>query len=469
MDAQEIQELRPRLNTYLRQFDDCFGRREPVGHLRTYVQGQLSDLPRKSLEPIADAAGLEPRTLQQFLSLHEWDHLRVRDLLQQGVARQHPHPCSIGIIDESAHPKKGDKTPGVQRQWCGRLGKVENCVVTVHLAYAAGDFHCLVDSDLFLPASWSADRERCRDAGIPDDVVHRPKWQIALEQRDRAVANGLGLQWVTFDEYYPMNPEFLFALDDRGQHYIGEVKRTFTGWLTQPALLYKRHHAAKGRTGHFPRLQKKDAHPITVENMLRYSPLVRQIPWEKFHIKDTQKGPMVWEAKAVPIYLQRDGLPTRAHILVIARNVEHPEEIKFLIANAPADTPLELLLHVGFARWHVERCFEDEKTELGLSHFEVRNYQALRRHLIVTSVTHLFLAEVQQEWREKKSGPDGLPGARGQFRLGPLPVGLRTSPGEISGKGGGGHQRDAGTQSPCTAFAPEGPRSAITPAWHQVV
>ena len=331
MDAQQIAQLRPMLNTYLRPFDDCFARAEPVAHLQTYVLGQLSGLARKSLEPMADAAGLEPRTLQQFLSLHQWDELRVRDLLQQRVAARLVRGLTIGVIDETAHAKKGDKTPGVQRQWNGRLGKLDNCVVTVHLAYVAGDFHCLVDGELFLPREWSADRDRCRQAGIPDEVVHRPKWQIALGQRDRAVANGLRLDFLTFDEHYPMNPEFLFALDDRGQHYVGEVKRTYTGWLARPQLLYQRHHLAQGPTGHFPRLKKKSAPSITLENMLAYSPALRKVPWEKFHIKDTDKGPMVWEAKATAIYLKRDGLPTPPHGLLIARNVENPKEIKYFL------------------------------------------------------------------------------------------------------------------------------------------
>ena len=446
MDAKQIEQLRPMLDTYLRPFDDCFGRREPVAHLKTYVLGQLSGLPRKSLEPIADAVGMEPRTLQQFLSLHEWDEHRVRDLLQQRVAREHSHGLSIGVIDETSHAKKGDKTPGVQRQWCGRLGKVDNCVVTVHLAYVAGDFHCLVDGELFLPEEWAADRERCRRAKIPDEVVHRPKWQSALAQRDRAVANGIRLDWVTFDEGYPMNPEFLFALDDRGQHYVGEVKRTFTGWLAPPALLYKRPPSARGRSGHFPRLKKKNSRPIALENMLSYSPELRKIPWEKFHIKDTEKGAMVWQAKAAPIYLKRDGLPTRPHWLVIARNFEKPDEIKYFIANAPAGTPLEVLLHVGFSRWHVERCFEDEKSELGLSHFEVRHYRGLCRHLIVTALTHLFLAEVHQLWRGEKSRTDRRPTSDSQFSPGSLSLGVRKGSAEISANRGGRYHGDPGSQ-----------------------
>ena len=188
MDARQIQRLRPMLNKFLRQFDDCFGRSEPVEHLRTYVTGQLSDLPRKSLEPIADAAGERPRNLQQFLSLHAWDEARMRDLLQQRVARDHGHPVSIGVIDDTGHPKKGDKTPGVQRQWCGNTGKIDNCVVTVHLAYTAGDFRCLLDGEPFLPEGWANDRDRCRKARIPDGVTYRPKWQIASPQASRGAA-----------------------------------------------------------------------------------------------------------------------------------------------------------------------------------------------------------------------------------------------------------------------------------------
>jgi len=449
------------LDTFLRQFDSGFGRREPVEHLKTYVLGQLSTLSRKSMEPMADAAGLEPRNLQNFLSLHEWDDLRVRDLLQQKVARDHRHPLTIGVIDETSHVKKGDKTPGVKRQWCGRLGKVENCVMTVHLAYVAGDFHCLIDGELFLPEDWSADRERCRAAKIPDDVVHRPKWKIALEERDRAVANGIDLDYVTFDENYPMNPEFLFALDDRGQRYVGEVKRTYTGWLAQPALLYKRPAGFHGRTGRFPRLKKKSGRPISLENMLSYSPILRKLPWETFHIKDTDKGPMVWEAKATAIYLKRDGLPTWPHWLIIARNVENPGEIKFFLGNAPAGTPLEELLHVGFSRAHVERCFEDEKSELGMSHFELRNYLGLRRHLTVTALTHLFLAEVHHQWRGEKSGVDSLPTSHRQLRVDSIPLGVRERSREIPGKSGLHHSPDAGTQSPSAAIPWEGPTQAV--------
>jgi hypothetical protein len=244
---------------------------------------------------------------------------------------------------------------------------------------------------------------------------------------------------------------------------VGEVKRTYCGWLAQPSLLYKRPAGFKVRTGRFPRLQKKSSRPISLENMLAYSPILRKVPWEKFHIKDTDKGPMVWEAKAAAIYLRRQGLPTWPHWLIIARNVERLDEIKFFLGNAPAGTPLEVLLHVGFSRAHVERCFEDEKSELGLSHFELRNYRGLRRHLAVTALTHLFLAEAHHQWRGEKHGADGLPASHRQLRVDPLAVGVRSRSQEIPGPGGFYDPPDTGPQPACATIPRESPTPAV--AW----
>src|SRR5689334_1889387 len=144
MTANEILALRPRIGQFLRRFDDCFVSDKTREHLRVYVQGQLSNLPRKSVEPIALAADMAPKTLQQFLSLAKWDHLLMRDRLQHLVTSGHRGPQVIGVFDETGCPKKGHKTPGVQRQYCGATGKIDNCIVTVHLALAEGPFHCLL-------------------------------------------------------------------------------------------------------------------------------------------------------------------------------------------------------------------------------------------------------------------------------------------------------------------------------------
>ena len=202
----------------------------------------------------------------------------------------------------------------------------------------------------------------------------------------------------------------------------------------QLKLLHKEHHCHRmGRKRHFPRLKAKSLPASGVADLLCHSPILRKIQWEKFHIKDTTKGPMVWEAKAAKFYLKRDGLPTRGHWLIVARNFENPEEVKYFVSNAPDGTPLEVLLHVGFSRWHVERCFEDEKSELGLSHFEVRNYQSLRRHLIITAVSHLFLAKVHQLWRGKKSRIDRVPDSHRLFGNGSFILADRTGARKTSG------------------------------------
>jgi SRSO17 transposase len=291
-----------------------------------------------------------------------------------------------------------------------------------------------LDGELFLPERWEGDPLRRKAAAIPEQMTHRPKWQIALELWERAVANGIRFEWVGADEGYGKVPEFLFHLDDRGQRYVVEVPVIFTGWLVKPELLHKEHHSrGTGRKRRFPRLKAQSPSASSVKQLLLHSPVLRTIRWEKFHIKETTKGPMVWEAKAVRFYLKRDGLPTRAHWLILAHNVENPKETKYFVSNAPEGTPLEVLLYVGFSRWHVERCFEDEKSELGLSHFEVRNYPSLRRHLIITAVSHLFLAKVHQQWRGEKARADGLPDSHSLFGAGSIVMADRPGAGNFPG------------------------------------
>lgn len=406
MDAKAIEGLQPRLGKFLGEFDDCFGRREPSEHLRTYVQGQLSNLPRKSIEPIALHFGTPPRTLQQFLSLANWDEDRMRQRMQEEVANRYSDPDAVGIIDETSYPKKGDKTPGVKRQHCGAVGKRDNCTVTVHLAYAAPrGLRVLLDGELFLPEDWSEDRERCREAGIPDDMIYRPKWKIALELRDRAAANGVQFPWLTFDEGYGRIPEFHQELDRRGQRYVAEVPCNFYGWCRRPEPLHKDHHPGCGR-----KLKVKNLPASRVDNLAAHSSAFTSQPWKDFYIKDSDKGPIVWQAKFAVFYISCEGMPSRPHLLIVARNALDHNEVKYFVANAPLNTRQEELLRVAFSRYAIERCFEDDKSEVGLDHFEVRNYLSLKRHLIVSALSLLFLAEVHQADRGEKSGTDCLPG-----------------------------------------------------------
>jgi SRSO17 transposase len=421
MDAQQIRGLRPMLARFLRRFDDCFARKDTRAHLSVYVEGQLSDLTRKSVEPIALAADVPVRTLQEFLSQHRWQEDLTRDRLQEIVAKEHAHAHSVGVIDETSFVKQGDKTPGVQRQYLGTVGKQENGIVTVHLTYAADDFHCLLDGELFLPESWAGDRARCQEAKIPEGMTYRPKTKIALELIDRAAANGIRFGYLTFDEWYGGKPAFLQALAGRQQPFVAEVPRSLMGWIDPPRVTEQPFHRRHGRGRKVPRIVAGSRPARRVESLLERHPALADQDWQRYRVRDGEKGPMIWEVKHACFHLQGpDGLPGPRWHLVVARNVLDPTEMKFFVSNASPDTPVGTILLAAFSRWRVERCFEDGKGEVGLDHYEGRRYPGLKRHLILSAISYLFLARTNQRLGEKRIRVDRLPSPHG--RLGPDPL-----------------------------------------------
>jgi SRSO17 transposase len=452
MEVAQLRRLKPELTKFLSLFDDCFERKDTRAHLPVYITGQLSDLPRKSVEPIAVEAGVAPRTLQEFLSQLKWDEDRMRDRLQHLVGVDRAGPEIIGIFDETSYVKKGDKTPGVKRQWCGVVGKTENCAVTVHLGYARDDFHCLLDGELYLPEDWARDPARCAEAGIPEGMTYRPKWRIALELHDRATGNGLHFDWMTFDEGYGSEPDFLLGLAARHQRFVAEVPVSTVGWIKPPRVVtrpFRRHGRGRGRK--VPRLAS-GSRPARRVDELSDGRELRGQPWRRWRIKDGDKGPIVWEVKHCTSYPRgADGLPGGPMHLIIARNVLDPEEVKYFVSNAPAGTPLRTMLRVAFSRWRVERCFEDHKGEVGLAHYEGRRYLGLKRHLIISAVSYLFLARMRQRFGGGKSGADRVPGAYRDRGVDPV---LVAGPAAVAGPAG----EDIGEAGADAAAKRPGPR-----------
>jgi SRSO17 transposase len=398
MTPEQIEQLGPAFADYLRPFLFCCDYTQTFDLLNVYCRGLLSDLPRKSAEPIALAAGTAVRTLQEFLKDHAWSYRQARTTLQEHVAATLAAlPAddlgTVGVIDETGTVKKGTKTPGVQRQWCGEVGKTENCVVTVHLAVARGRYKTLVDAALFLPQSWDDDRDRCRAAGIPDDVVYRPKWQLALRQLTRAGANGLGLDWLTFDEGYGDKPGFLEGLGGQGLRFVGEVPRSFRCLTAPPAPRAKGHRA---------------------DDLTRHSPAFHRQPWQAFRLARQTLGEQTWQAKAAPVWLCFGGRPSAgAYRLIWARNERTGEE-KYFLAGGAEGSSLGVLLRVGFTRWNVEHGLRLSKSELGFRHFEGRSYAGLMRHLTLCLMTLTFVAGQAADLRGEKSGGDsgaGVPRA----------------------------------------------------------
>jgi SRSO17 transposase len=413
MDGRQIGSLEPALEQLTESFRKCF--HEPTfRHFRTYLLGLMEDLRRKNVETIALAADTPVRTLQEFLSHHCWEHDRVHELYQHLVADRHSCPDAIGVIDSSGHPKQGKKTPGVQRQYCGQTGKIDNCVLGVHLLYTdnhpANPFSCMLDSGLYLPKIWEEDIPRRREAGIPDDLHHQSDWQIAVDLVLEALANGIRFSWMTFDEGFGKVPAFWFAMDALGQRTVGEVPSNFRCWPTEP-----QYDSLQGP------FASKEA-----QNVVRHSPVFYQQDWRKMKVKDTTRGKQVWYAKAARVQLVNSScsrsFPTdRRYWLIVARNAK-TDEVKYFVSNAPANAKIEDILRAGMARWHVEKWFERAKQLAGFGKFEVRKYVGLIRHWLCSRIAMYYLAVQTRRLRGEKSadhvraGDGGLPAPAGEDR-----------------------------------------------------
>lgn len=392
MTEQEIAGLGPAFAAYLGRYRSCFRQKRTAAHFDNYCRGLFSDLPRKTVEPIALEAGTAVRTLQEFLTTARWDHCHMRDLLQRQLAQTIAEvPAgslgTVGIIDETSCRKWGNETPGVQRQYLGCVGKVDNGIVTVHVALAKGRFQALLDADLYLPKAWDADRPRCQAAGIPDQVRYQPKWRIALEQLIRLDGNGIHFDWLVFDEGYGAAVPLLRVLNAVGQRFVAEVPVNFAvadaaGGSTRRAD--QRLSAADAKRGKRYRLRHR-----TVQDS-------------------------VWRASTARVWVAG-----REYLLIVAIN-EATAEVKYFLSNA-VRSRVARLLAVAFCRWNVEHSFRLAKQEAGLMHYEGRDYTGLMRHLILALVVLGFVAGQTERLRGEKSACDrraGVPSVEPALRDG---------------------------------------------------
>jgi SRSO17 transposase len=393
-------------------FHDCFTRSEPRAHFFDYMVGQLSPLERKSIEPMAlQVAGGTVRGLQRFISDVPWDEEQMLWNYHQLVAEAMGEPDGILMFDETGFVKKGKDSAGVARQYCGTLGKVENCQVGVFAGYASRQGYALVDKRLFLPEVWwteayAARRARCQ---IPPEVTFQTKPQLAATMLQAIVHEGLlPFKYVVADCLYGNSPDFLDAVDACvGVMTLVAIPADTRCWLQRPRTEDKT-YIYKGDV----RSKRVVVAPTTAPRPV--AAVAASLPassWYQRTVSEGTQGPMTYAFARQRVTLCKEGLPERTVWLVIKRTLGVKPTYSYYISNAPVSTPLHTFVWLSGVRWAVEQCFEEGKTELGMAHYEVRKYPGWHHHMLTTMLAHFFLWHLKLRLGEKSPRTDGVAGA----------------------------------------------------------
>lgn len=373
-----IADLPARMEEFLRPFLPLFGRVENHGHAQMYVDGRLRRVGRRTVEPIANEHGVHRRPLQYFVGGRAWDDTAVREHLIVETARGLGSKDGVLLLDASSFPKKGGKSVGVQRQWCGRLGKEDNCQVGEFLGYATAKGHALVDCRLYLPKSWAADAARRKEAHVPTEVVFKEGWRLSYEMVAQH-RSALPHEWIVGDDAYGRIIELRRLLDADGERYLLEIPSN-TRVLT-------------GR-----RMGKDEWQSVeSVANKMAKS------RWKRVATSDGEKGPIVVQAFKVRV---KTGAGNGTHrvggsetLLVTQRGTER----WYYLSNAHS-VSVQKMAKAGACRHFVEQCFELAKTEVGMDEYEVRSWVGWHHHMTLSLMAQYFL--VQERARIKKNTGD---------------------------------------------------------------
>jgi SRSO17 transposase len=345
------------------------------GHGRWYLLGLLSHQERKNSWWLAEFAGdTSPDGMQRLLNFSPWDADAARDKLARYVAQRMGDPAAVLAVDETGFLKKGGMSAGVARMYTGTAGRIENCQVGVFTAYITPDgSRALIDRELYLPEGWTNDRDRCRKAGIGDDVQFATKPELARKMIERAVKAGIPFSWVTADEAYGGNPELRRRLEEQGIPYVMAVSR--------------------------------DAMITTAAGNNRADELAALVPgggWQRLSCADGSKGPRLYDWALI-------GAKSPQHHLLVRRSLQPGErgviKLAFYRCWSPRPVTLAELAAVAGARWGVEDCFAEAKNETGLDHYQVRKYRAWYRHATLSMLAHAFLAVTARGSRQPAPQP----------------------------------------------------------------
>ena len=356
-------------------------RPEPRRRVLDYLRGLVSSVERKNGWQLAEQAGdATPDGVQRLLSTYRWDADLVRDDLRDYVVEQLGAADGVLVVDETGFLKKGSKSVGVQRQYSGTAGRIENCQIGVFLAYAGARGRTLLDRELYLPQVWAEDWERRKEAGVPGDVSFRTKPRLAQEMLERALEAGVPFAWVTGDAVYGSDRRLRMWLDQKGMSHVLAIKSNEQLWVWPE----------KG-----PRQVRAD----------RLAALVDASHWQRRSAGDGAKGPRVYDWARVELRPLKE--PGKGYWLLARRSVTKPGELAYYVCFGLEGTTLEELVRIAGARWAIEECFEEAKGQVGLDQYEVRKWDGWRRHITLAMLAQAFLAVARHQAAQGGSGKKG--------------------------------------------------------------
>ena len=411
MDAAAFEQVYGAFQDFHAYFAPLFGRREARDHSRHYLQALLVQSgERRNAENLSETVPGSARVMQRFLAESPWDDDTVIGRLQECLGPRLRHPEGVWVLDGSDFPKQGRKSVGVARQYCGRLGKVANCQAGMFLAYVSPLGRALVDKRLYLPESWTSDKDRCEAAGVPEERQgYRSKTELALEMLGRVLERGhLRAGWVAGDDAFGMSPSFREGLAAQGMRYVLDVPAGFTVWPVEPEWTSP---VYRGRGG--PRKPKLVGGQR--RTMAERSEELPEDAWQEITVAEGSQGSRSYRFSAQRVRPSSRRKPGEMVWAVYRRNLDGSEP-RYYLSNAPEDTPLETLAYLGGSRLRIETEFETEKSDVGLDEYETRTWAGWHHHVALCLLGGAFLLSLQQAWGEKDA-PDheaaGLPGGAG--------------------------------------------------------
>lgn len=389
-----------RLNRFQGRFCDYLKTKtRDVNHRALqYLQGQILENKAVNMTNIPKIVpDSDNQSLQHFISESMWDEDGVITEIQNYASELIGDENNASLhVDESGFPKQGKNSVGVARQYCGRLGKVDNCQVGVFLGYTNEGYRTIIDKRLYLPREWMKDIKRRRKCHVPEDTEFKTKAELGLDMVLGARGRGVPFGWVGMDCFYGEQPWFLDRLDDEDIIYIADIPCDTRVWLEKPKTEVPQRKGNKGRRPRRERLVNGEPKPMQVQEIA----MLESVQWHHIFIRDTERKELWSCIVCLRVYPVRDELPGEQTWLIIRKN-DGENEIKYQLSNAPLDTSVERLGKMSASRYWIERALQDAKGGVGMADYQVRGWWGWHHHMTMTLLAMLFLLELLIDLKEK--------------------------------------------------------------------